>query len=80
MAWLELLEEGFMKHPLYSVAEAAHLLNRPYQPVWYAVTTRRTKARKVGRSWILNQRNLEELARYFQQVEAAGESEVVKGV
>jgi hypothetical protein len=54
-----------MKHPLYSVAEAAHLLNKPYQPVWYAVTTRRTKARKVGRSWILNQRNLEELARYF---------------
>ena len=69
-----------MKHPLYSVAEAAHLLNRPYQPVWYAVTTRRTKARKVGRSWILNQRNIEELARYFRQVETAGESGVVKGV
>jgi hypothetical protein len=69
-----------MKHPLYSVAEAAHLLNKAYQPVWYAVTTRRTKARKVGRSWILNQRNLEELACYFQQVETAGVSKVVKGV
>jgi hypothetical protein len=69
-----------MKGHLYSVAEAALLLNQPYHPVWYAVTTRRTKARKVGRSWILNQRNLEELTRYFQQVQAAGEAEAMKGV
>ena len=59
-----------MKSHLYSVAEAARLLNKPYQPVWYAVTTRRTKARKVGRAWILNERNIEELARHFRQVDA----------
>ena len=58
-----------MKSNLYSVTEAARLLSKPYQTVWYAITTRRTKARKIGRAWILNECNIEELTRYFQQVE-----------